>query len=45
MGVAYWVIEGLVSKDSTQLFMNDPCGNMVELHQYDTCRCSVRNRG
>src|SRR5438270_141061 len=33
--VKYWVIEGLVSPDSTQIFMNDPCGNMVELHQID----------
>jgi hypothetical protein len=44
MGVKYWVIEGLVSPDSTQLFMNDPCGNMVELHQFDTCRCRASNR-
>jgi catechol 2,3-dioxygenase-like lactoylglutathione lyase family enzyme len=45
MGVKYWVIEGLVSPNSTQVFMNDPCGNMVELHQFDTCRCRAVNRG
>src|SRR4029079_16674577 len=44
MGVKYWVIEGLVSPDSTQLFMNDPCGNMVELHQFDKCRCRASSR-
>ena len=44
MGVHYWVIEGLTSPDSTQVFMNDPCGNMVELHQIDKCRCRASNR-
>ena len=44
MGVKYWVIEGLTSPDSTQVFMNDPCGNMVELHQFDKCRCRAVNR-
>ncbi len=44
MGVKYWVIEGLTSPDSTQVFMNDPCGNMVELHQIDKCRCRLKSR-
>ena len=44
MGVTYWAIEGLTSPDSLQLFLNDPCGNMVELHQVDKCRCTARNR-
>lgn len=44
MGVKYWQIEGLTSPDSLQVFMNDPCGNMVELHQVDKCRCRARNR-
>ena len=44
MGVKYWAIEGLTSPDSLQLFFNDPCGNMVELHQVDKCRCTARNR-
>ncbi len=44
MGVAYWVIEGLTSPDSLQVFLNDPCGNMVELHQIDKCRCRASNR-
>jgi catechol 2,3-dioxygenase-like lactoylglutathione lyase family enzyme len=44
MGVRYWVIEGLTSPDSLQVFLNDPCGNMVELHQVDKCRCRAANR-
>ena len=44
MDVTYWAIEGLTSPDSLQLFLNDPCGNMVELHQVDKCRCTARNR-
>ena len=44
MGTKYWVIEGLVSPQSTQLFVNDPCGNMLEFHQIDTCRCTRINR-
>jgi catechol 2,3-dioxygenase-like lactoylglutathione lyase family enzyme len=44
MGAKYWVIEGLTSPDSTQVFLNDPCGNMVELHQIDKCRCRASNR-
>ncbi len=27
-----------------QLFVNDPCGNMVELHQIDKCRCRADSR-
>ena len=44
MGAKYWVIEGLTSPDSMQVFLNDPCGNMVELHQIDKCRCRASNR-
>ena len=44
MGVKYWQIEGLTNPDSLQVFLNDPCGNMVELHQVDKCRCRASNR-
>ncbi len=44
MSTKYRVIEGLTSPDSTQIFMNDPCGNMVELHQFDMCRCRSVDR-
>jgi class 3 adenylate cyclase/catechol 2,3-dioxygenase-like lactoylglutathione lyase family enzyme len=26
------------------LFLHDPAGNLIELHQIDTCRCSARSR-
>ena len=44
MGVKYWQIEGLTSPDALQIFMDDPCGNMVELHQIDKCNCRRDNR-
>ncbi|MDP1962538.1 MAG: VOC family protein [Reyranella sp.] len=44
MGVTYWRIEGLTSPDALQVFMNDPCGNMLELHQIDKCNCRASNR-
>ncbi|MDP1749062.1 MAG: VOC family protein, partial [Reyranella sp.] len=44
MGMKYWQIEGLTSPDALQVFMNDPCGNMVELHQIDKCNCRASNR-
>ena len=31
-------------KSAEQLFLNDPCGNMVELHQFDKCRCRLKSR-
>ena len=30
---------GVVGPQSQQIFMHDPFGNMIELHQADTCRC------
>ena len=44
MGVDYWVSSGVVSPQSQQIFMYDPFGNMVELHQADTCRCVAKTR-
>ena len=44
MGTPYWVAEGIVGPQSQQIFMHDPAGNMVELHQADTCRCQAANR-
>jgi catechol-2,3-dioxygenase len=44
MGVKYWSLKALTSPDSEQIFLNDPCGNMVELHQVDKCRCAMRGR-
>jgi catechol 2,3-dioxygenase-like lactoylglutathione lyase family enzyme len=42
--VPYWQIEGLTNPESLQIFVNDPCGNMVELHQIDKCNCRASNR-
>jgi catechol 2,3-dioxygenase-like lactoylglutathione lyase family enzyme len=44
MGVEHWVTVGAVGPQSQQIFMLDPFGNMVELHQAGTCRCIARNR-
>lgn len=44
LGVQYWTIVGLVGPESEQVFLDDPFGNMIELHQVDTCRCSSAAR-
>ena len=45
LGVEYWVAEGIVGPQSQQIFMHDPAGNMIELHQVGTCRCDSAKRG
>ncbi|MFC7050894.1 VOC family protein [Emcibacter nanhaiensis] len=42
MGVPYYKS---VAGDTKQVFVHDPCGNMIELHQVDQCRCTARGRG
>jgi catechol 2,3-dioxygenase-like lactoylglutathione lyase family enzyme len=37
LGIAYWAIG---RTEAQQVFMNDPSGNLVELHQVGTCRCT-----
>ncbi len=44
LGVEYFVAENVVAPDSRQIFFHDPFGNMIELHQIDTCRCVVSRR-
>jgi NADH dehydrogenase len=44
MGVEHWVTRGVVGPESQQIFMYDPFGNMIELHQAGTCRCIASNR-
>jgi len=44
LGVSYWVSEGIVGPQSQQIFMHDPAGNMIELHQVGTCRCDSAKR-
>ena len=40
LGVDYWFTRGIVGPESEQIFMRDPAGNMIELHQIGTCRCN-----
>lgn len=44
MGVKYWTIKSVVGPDLEQIFMDDPNGNLVELHQIGTCRCKESAR-
>jgi len=44
LGVKYWTIKSLVGPGLEQIFMDDPHGNLVELHQIDTCRCKQSAR-
>ncbi len=44
MGTKHWVAEGIVGPQSQQIFMHDPSGNMIELHQVGTCRCQAISR-
>jgi len=44
LGADYWVAEGIVGPESQQIFMHDPFGNLIELHQAGTCRCNSASR-
>jgi catechol 2,3-dioxygenase-like lactoylglutathione lyase family enzyme len=39
-GIWHWSIKGLVGPDSDQVFVRDPFGNVIELHQIGTCTCN-----
>jgi catechol 2,3-dioxygenase-like lactoylglutathione lyase family enzyme len=43
-GTPYWSLTGVTGPESEQLFLRDPFGNMIELHQVDKCRCRGTNR-
>lgn len=43
-GTQYWSIAGVVGPKAEQIFLRDPAGNMVELHQFDQCRCRAVSR-
>lgn len=43
LGVDYWSLKGVTGPESEQLFMTDPFGNLIELHQAGTCRCNKRS--
>jgi catechol 2,3-dioxygenase-like lactoylglutathione lyase family enzyme len=44
LGVSFWVTRGAVGPASQQIFLHDPFGNMIELHQIGTCRCVSTRR-
>ena len=44
LGISYRVLQGESGPESQQLFLADPAGNLVELHQLGTCRCTARSR-
>jgi class 3 adenylate cyclase len=44
LGVAHRTLRGLVDAGTEQVFLRDPAGNLVELHQADSCRCSAAAR-
>jgi catechol 2,3-dioxygenase-like lactoylglutathione lyase family enzyme len=39
-GIWHWQIQGLVGDYSDQVFVRDPFGNVIELHQIGSCRCN-----
>ncbi len=43
-GTPYWTLTGVAGPQAQQVFMHDPNGNIVELHQVDQCRCRAANR-
>ena len=40
MKVPYWEMGGLVGPNSLQIFLDDPAGNLIELHQAGSCSCN-----
>ncbi|MEX0744889.1 MAG: adenylate/guanylate cyclase domain-containing protein [Phycisphaeraceae bacterium] len=44
LGISYRVLQGESGPQSQQLYLADPAGNVVELHQLGTCRCTARSR-
>jgi class 3 adenylate cyclase len=43
-GIPHRVLNGPAGPDSAQVFLHDPAGNVVELHQAGSCRCVARTR-
>ena len=43
-GMPYWSLTRVAGPQALQLFVRDPYGNMIELHQVDHCRCRAVNR-
>jgi class 3 adenylate cyclase/catechol 2,3-dioxygenase-like lactoylglutathione lyase family enzyme len=43
-GIPHRVLGGDGSDPRSLLLLRDPAGNVIELHQWGTCRCSIRTR-
>lgn len=43
-GVHFWSLMGVAGPETEQVFVRDPAGNMIELHQHDKCRCVAGSR-
>ena len=44
-GIWYWQIQGLVGQNANQIFVRDPFGNVIELHQLGSCSCNKATLG
>jgi class 3 adenylate cyclase len=44
LAVPYRVVHGRLGTESRRLYFADPAGNLIELHQLGTCRCTARAR-
>ena len=44
-GIWHWQIKGLVGPNSDQVFVQDPFGNVIELHQIGSCTCNKISMG
>lgn len=44
LAIPYRIVHGRLGPDSRLLFLTDPGGNLIELHQLGTCRCTARAR-
>jgi class 3 adenylate cyclase len=43
-GIPHRALDRPQGPHATQVFLRDPAGNLVELHQLGTCRCAARSR-
>ena len=41
MGVSFWATPAWSAPQPEQIFMHDPFGNLIELHQAGRCRCTA----
>ena len=44
LGIEYQVLEGAGNPRVAQLLLKDPAGNLLEIHQVGTCRCTTAAR-